>query len=74
MTTKLLLLFDAVKFLFKKCSKPIFLAVLAFSLIVVCGENSPLLANQSAAEKAADLIEDGRFLLEKGEPEAAWEI
>lgn len=77
MTRKGVVSFGAVKcFLkpfLKRSFKPIVLAILVFSLIVFWGEKLPLLANQSAEQKAAALIEDGKLLLEKGRAELALE-
>ena len=78
MIRKWVVFFDGVKsFLkpfLKRSFKPIILAVLVFSLIVGFGEKYPSLANQSAEQKAAGLIADGKLLLERGRAKEALEI
>lgn len=69
MAKKQFVLFRGVK----SFLKPLILAVLVFALIVGFGAKLPLLANQSAEQKAAVLIADGKLLLEKGRADLALE-
>lgn len=74
MAIKLFVAFGGVRPRFKKCFKPIVLAILVFALIVSFGAKSPLLASQYAEKQEADnLIESGASLLEQGLAQKAFD-